>query len=532
MKQSNKKAYIVVAVMIFMIIFTRAITISHNMELHPDEHVFYNAAQSLKNCIFDSTQVFEEEKEYPEGAFVLQLPFHILSSIIYRLSGISVSPQLSGRIAAVFYFTAGAVIGCAILYKYLSQKLTSLIIYGCTIVFSVIHITQSRYGTSDAITLSLLMAVIYLAARSLDSKKHNLAYIISAFFMTGALAAAKYPLIFFAVIPVFCAVKQLKKYSFGKRVLLSLVMLTALYIGFAILSPKAAFDPMYIVRASTREVGAYVTAYSYSLADVWTHFMAMLTYSFFYSGFPLMPIFFGLCIKHLLRNTDSFASSSEATLFSIVIPALTVIFFVYNLFVMLLVSRTYYPFFFLTDLYVSAYIGNVFSEVNTRKRIASCALCLLMVGRGIYYLALLSEKNDSEKFADMIADVVDENWEHTTILSGFMVLPQGYNDYPDLQLVNSDNPRFLTPESTELKHGELFIAGARLHTVYSLYYNFLPSQHSSTLDSEIWLKFLEQNSEYYVGRPYPLYTDYILGNWIMGTNGCYEFPTACLFYRP
>lgn len=155
-----------------------------------------------------------------------------------------------------------------------------------------------------------------------------------------------------------------------------------------------------------------------------------------------------------------------------------------------------------------------------------------MVGRGIYYLALLSEKNDSEKFADMIADVVDENWEHTTILSGFMVLPLGYNDYPDLQLVNSDNSRFLTPESTELKHGELFIAGARLHTVYSLYYNFLPSQHGSTLDSEVWLKFLEQNSEYYVGRPYPLYTDYILGNWIMGTNGCYEFPTACLFYRP
>lgn len=384
-KQNNKKA-LIAAVMVLMIFFTRTITISHNMELHPDEHVFYNAAQSLKGFISGSAEVYEEEKEYPEGAFVLQLPFHILSSIIYRLSGISVSPQLSGRIAAVFYFTAGAVIGCAILYKYLSQKLTSLIIYGCTIVFSVIHITQSRYGTSDAITLFLLMAVIYLAARSLDSKKHNLAYIISAFFMTGALAAAKYPLIFFAVIPVFCAVKYLKKYSFGKRVLLSLVMLTALYIGFAILSPKAAFDPMYIVRASTREVGAYVTAYSYSLADVWTHFMAMLTYSFFYSGFPLMPIFFGLCIKHLLRNTDSFASSSEATLFSIVIPTLTVIFFVYNLFVMLLVSRTYYPFFFLTDLYVSAYIGNVFFRSQYKK--THCKLYALPADGRTRYLLL------------------------------------------------------------------------------------------------------------------------------------------------
>lgn len=530
MGQAKKKSFLFITIaMILIIIFTRATTISHNMELHPDEHVFYNAAQSLKSYVAGSSHIYEEEKEYPEGAIVLQLPFHILSSIVYRLSEVSLSPQLCGRIASIFYFSIGAVLGCVILYRYLSQTYISLVIYACTIIFSIIHITQSRYGTSDASTFFLLMAVIYLAAHSLDSKAHGLRFILLSFFMTGALSATKYPLIFFIIIPIFCAIKLLKNVPLWKAIILPLCMLSTLYIGFAILSPKAAFDPMYIVRASTREVGAYITQRSYSFSNVWTHFMSILTYSFFYSGFPLMPFFFTLCIRHQLVNADT--SNSQVRLFSLVIPALIVIFFIYNLFVMLLVSRTYYPFFFLTDLYVSAYIGNIFSDLNMRKRIVTCILCALMIVRGCYYTILLSSKNDSAELSDIITSVVDENWEYTTILSGFMVLPQGYNTYPGLQLVNSDDLRFSSDETTELKHGELFIAGARQHTVYSLYYNFLPSKHSNTLDSEIWLKFLEQNSEYFVYRPYPLYIDYILGNWILGTNGCYEFPTVCLFYR-
>ncbi len=86
MEKSRKQFIGIMLIMVFMIALTRGLTISHNMELHPDEHVFFNAAQSLKGYISGSSPVYVEEKEYPEGAIVLQLPFHILSSVIARAS--------------------------------------------------------------------------------------------------------------------------------------------------------------------------------------------------------------------------------------------------------------------------------------------------------------------------------------------------------------------------------------------------------------------------------------------------------------
>ena len=112
MEKSRKRFIGIVVIMVFMIALTRGLTISHNMELHSDEHVFFTAAQSLKGYISGSSPVYEEVKEYPEGAIVLQVPFHILTAIINRLAGADISPRLSGRIAAVFYFTVGAVLGC------------------------------------------------------------------------------------------------------------------------------------------------------------------------------------------------------------------------------------------------------------------------------------------------------------------------------------------------------------------------------------------------------------------------------------
>ena len=177
MEKSRKQFIGIVLIMVFMIALTRGLTITHNMELHPDEHVFYSAAQSLKGYISGSSTVYEEEKEYPEGAIVLQLPFHVLTAIINRLTAADISPQLSGRIAAVFYFTVGAVLGSVVLYRYFTKNIASLAVYGATVVFSIIHITQSRYGTADAITFPLLMAVILFTALALEQKSHRYIYI-------------------------------------------------------------------------------------------------------------------------------------------------------------------------------------------------------------------------------------------------------------------------------------------------------------------------------------------------------------------
>ena len=122
MEKSRKQFIGIVLIMVFMIALTRGLTISHNMELHGDEHVFFTAAQSLKGYISGSSPVYEEVKEYPEGAIVLQVPFHILTAIINRLAGADISPRLSGRIAAVFYFTVGAVLGCVVFRRFFSNQ--------------------------------------------------------------------------------------------------------------------------------------------------------------------------------------------------------------------------------------------------------------------------------------------------------------------------------------------------------------------------------------------------------------------------
>ena len=48
MDKSRKQSIYIVVIMVFMIALTRGLTISHNMELHSDEHVFFTAAQRLK----------------------------------------------------------------------------------------------------------------------------------------------------------------------------------------------------------------------------------------------------------------------------------------------------------------------------------------------------------------------------------------------------------------------------------------------------------------------------------------------------
>lgn len=371
------------------------------------------------------------------------------------------------------------------------------------------------------------MAVIVLTAQSLSSEKHRLMFIAAAFIFEGALTATKHPLLFFIFIPLYGIAVLMKRNTPSKKALYTVIVLFALLIGFALCSPKVLHDPMYIVRASTREVGAYMG--SYHISSAWTHFMSMFLYSMLYSGFPLAPVFFVLAVHKMYISRNR--SNPVHSLLYIVVPLLTAVFFIYNIFVQLLVSRTFHPFFFLSDIYVAVAVGDWILSGKWRKA-SALVLCSFMVVRGSYFIYLLSEKDDSGRLANLISASADDNWNTTTILSGFLVLPDGYNDYPYLQVVNSDSERFSDSEATKLEHGELFIAGARDYTVYSRYYNFLPSGHNDNLDSTTWLAFLDANSEYYAGSLYPDYIYYLFGYWLMGTNGCYEFPDVNIFYCP
>lgn len=528
MEKSKKQFIGIVFIMVFLIVLTRWLTISHNMELHPDEHVFYNAAQSLKGYISGSSMVYEEEKEYPEGAIVLQVPFHILTAIINRLTAADISPQLSGRIAAVFYFTMGAVLGCIIIYRFLSQKKLCIVIYGLIMIFSLFHEEQSRYGTGDAISLFLLMAIILFAASALNSQK--CIFLFLSFAATGMLAAVKYPLIFFSAISIYTAVKLLNRKPVSSKLIVILFSAFSLYIGFAIISPKAALDPMYIYRASTRELGAYLgSPQKITFARIWSHFMSVFVYAMLYSGFPFTPLFFAAeIVSHhkTVRTTDRID-----TLFFVVTPLLIIVFTTYNLFVQLIIFRSFYPFFFLTDIYVAMYIARLV-ETRSAARFVSLTLCTIMVLRGAFLMFLLSYKNDSDDLSQIVASAVDENWSKTTFLSGFLILPTGYFDYKDVQVIDIADKRFASAASMELEPGELFINGARDFALHPFLCGFLPTAYEQNEAVDTWNTFKEINAQYYVGTLYPKYIYYLFGYWIRGSSGTsHEFPTNYVYYR-
>ena len=529
MDKSRKQSIYIVVIMVFMIALTRGLTISHNMELHPDEHVFYNAAQSLKGYIFGSSPIYEEEKEYPEGAIVLQLPFHILTAIINRLAGTNISPQLSGRIAAVFYFAIGAVLGCVVFHRFFSKKPLPLAVYAAVVVFSLIHIEQSRYGTGDAISFALLMAVIFLTASALTAEKHAFLRLLSAFFLCGTLSAVKYPLIYFSVIPIFGCVMLLRRTQCGgKKAAVIAAAIVLVYLGFAVVSPKAAFHPSYIIRASTRELGAYLSTGISRLTLLWINFMCVTTYSMLYSGLPLMPVFFVLSARRAWKQNTT---EPVELLFGRVLPVVIAVFFAYNLSASFLAMRSFYPFFFLTDLYAAAYIGSWLESAGAKRLIAG-VLMLIMSVRGIWLIAALTDNSDSKRMEDMINNTVSDNWNTTTLLSGFMIYPDGLYDFPNVHVINISDDRFSSQDKMCLHNGELFISGARDHGISSFQFAFVPFDSISGTDEYAWVKFAEVNAEYCVGRLYPEYYYYLFGYWLRGTTGtCNEFPTCTIYYR-
>ena len=147
---------------VLLILFTRLISVHHNINLHPDEPVFYKAADSLMRYLTGSADAYTEIKEYPEGAIVLQLPFHIVAAAIYNLFGKKLSMQLCGRVASIFYFCCGAICGMIIEYRHFGKNRKSVLAYGLILLFSIMHIEQSRYGTGDAISFFLIMLILQL----------------------------------------------------------------------------------------------------------------------------------------------------------------------------------------------------------------------------------------------------------------------------------------------------------------------------------------------------------------------------------
>ena len=529
LKIHSKTCFLICSI-ILLILATRFLVLQHNMHLHPDEPFFYQAADSLKSFLAGTTDTYTEEKEYPEGAIVFQLPFHILAAMIRKLFGIEYALRIVGRVAAVFYFCLGVLFCLFTLKRFFSKSKKTSMVYGIIICFSLIHIEQSRYGTGDAISFALISILMFFSAKAITTEKYG--NVLFALFISGALCAVKYPLIYFIFIPIAAGWQIHKKNGSNGAIKHFISSIIALTFGFLLCSPKVVNDPLYVLRALEREYYFYVSGGNVAeVGGVWNHLLSVTVYFTLYSGIILAPVVLASGIKEYNKTHRD----ETAALFGKIIPIGIGVFFIYNLFASTLFMRTYYPFFFICDLYI-AYILGEWLEHASFVKCGSLLLLSMLIFRGGYCIYCLAETDADEKFEALINNSIDNQFQETTLLLPGYFLTFDYEPYQVAHYSRLEDSFSNTDEELLLKKGELVITGTEDYSRCNPYFFKINDKNSATRHAayliQNWNKFKIVNAKYYLGSAYPEYYYYLFGYWIKGTTGTdYEFPSNRVYYR-
>lgn len=526
----------IVALLLFTVV-SRAVGLTYNLSMHPDESEFYNGSQSLAQSLLNPDVPFVEEKEYPEGGYVLQLPFQLIREILGSSHWFWRASHCWSRISSLFYFVLAMVYGIVILTKYMSRSRVAGILYGLTMCFSLFFIEHSRYGVGDMGSLWLLMATVYHCARALETKKRI--HLVLAFFCTGAMAAVKYPQIFFVVLPLGTYLHMGGRNRKNLAGLAAFLLIAVL--GLMMFSPKAALDPGYFLRVLDREGKAYVTeGTGFNSGGVINNIIGTVLYTLLYSDFPLSFLLVAACFGRFFMSPSS--GEEPDFLFQKLLPAATAVFFAYNLFVKLLVFRTLTPFFGMTALYASEAAGKLCSYRDGRGRkigwIPVAVLTCLMILRGGCLLHLTGQQGDEkDPFTALFSASVDENWNRATLLTPYNVASQySFGDYlscpEDLSVKELPIEKYAGEEGgLTIRPGELVVTGSYEYGLMSPY--IVPYKKSMTaFGDRRWAEFKEANQEYYVGQLYPSGYYYLFGGWIRGgTLSTFLMPCNMVYYR-
>lgn len=524
----------IVAVLLFIIV-SRAFGLTYNLSIHPDESEFYTASESLAQSILDPNVPFEEEKEYPEGGYVLQLPFQLMKELLGASHWFWQSSQCWSRISSLFYFVLSVIYGIMILTKYMSKSKLAATLYGLTMCFSLFFIEHSRYGVGDMGSLWLLMATIYHSACALETRK--VGHLVFAFFCTGIMGAVKYPQLFFMIIPAGTYLQMSGKNKRKTAVGMIIFVLVAL-LSLLMFSPKAAQDPAYFLRVISREGKAYVTeGTGYETGGVINHAISMIVYTLLYSDYPLSFLFVAAYFcKSIVRRS---ANNATDYLFHKLLPITISLFFVYNLFVRFLVFRTLTPFFGMTALYSSEVAGNLYNYCDRKGHKTGRTLVLLltclMILRGGLLLQITGHQGDEKaRFTSLFAAAVDDNWNQVTLLEPYNVATEySFEDYMDCPENLSITEIYIEDYAIEnggvtMQPGELLVTGAYEHWLAAPF--FVPYE-GDTID-ELWESFQQVNQDYYVGQIYPSSYYYLFGGWVRGgTLSQFMLPCNMVYYR-
>lgn len=526
-RRRDRFLFLLLLTTILLLLVTRLITVTHNMELHPDEHVFYQAADSLMRFIMGTAETFEEVKEYPEGAIVLQMPFHIAGELLRRWTDMDLSMRLCSRLASVFYFTLGAALGIVIEYRFFGKNRRAAAAYSALVILSVMHLEQSRYGTGDAISLFLTMAILYLTAAGEKAEPgKKLRGWLAAGFLTGMLGAVKYPLLFWGLLPM-CAVLKTEGLPRRRKTYILGLFAAAVLVGFLFVSPKTAADPRFIIRTLRRETYSYVLKGNVTeVGGPLNHFLCLTIYALLYSGFPLTPVFLAAAVRE--RNRPARQESERSRLLDKTLPRLIAVFFFYNLFSKTMFMRNVYPFFFLSDLYVAEYLGG---EHGKKERAVLCLLAGLFLLRGVYYVGILTEKQGPENLERLVARAADESWNKTTLLNTTYSVEIDTEKLVKPEKANLFGEEYEDADQIPLERGEMVITG---QIEYYRGTGYLIPVRNEQANEYVrrWKAFKQVNGEYFVGSVYPMRYYYLFGYWLKGTGGAgSEFPTNYVYYR-
>ena len=528
-KLSPRAAFsICIGITVTLILLTRILTIAHNMYLHPDEGVFFRSTQRLVNYLLGTSSSYDPVKKYPEGTFIFHAPFQMLFRLFSMTDRQGI--QLSGRAASIFYFSIGVVLGFLLLRRWFGSCLRISVIYGLTMVFSLFHLEQSRYGTSDPLSFMLLMLTLLLSSLIYEQKGNRFILLILEGIVCGFLASLKYTLLYFCLFPLFAAIRTSK--SVSEKIVAAELVLLFTAAGFFMTSPKTLSDISFISQTIDSEWTSYLVDGNPTEVGEWhNHLLSVLIYMTVYSGLLGGPL---LAVPLFNKKTES--KTNVTVLWKIEIPLIVFGFFLINIFSKTLFMRSFYLLACIIDLYASAGLSRIMgSSINNKKRKwISIALLVITFMRGAYFFTLLTDNSSDAVLQQAIQNTEGEDWAHTTILGPGRVYLLNFNkeDLKDLREIDLDNGAFNAPESLLLRPGEMVITGTLDYSKCAPYF-FPISNQRAIKRIDRWQKYKTINSEYLRFRIYPEWWYHLFGFWIKGSTGTdYEFPTNYIFYRP
>lgn len=503
-----------------LLLVSRVLGLMHGAELHPDERVFYTTV----NSALEGELSFQTVKPYPNGAYVLQLPFHVAAKLYNSLLGGvfgAIGLQAAGRLAAVAYTVAGCVLGAAVCWRISGKSRMATGLYAAIMVFSLFQQEQSRYGTGDAISLFLFMLMLFVLLHA-QTAGAGWQFALAGG-LAGVLAAVKFPLALALLLPV-ALLLQGKSRRPGKKLLLCAAVVVAFVGWFVLFTPALFSDPAFVWRVIAEESGAYMLgANIHGAGTPLNHAAALVLYHLLYADLPLAPLFAGYALWHMGKRREN-----APALFRWIVPLFMVAFLLVNVFATSFFLRALYPFFFLCNLYTAVGLARVL-RCPGLSAVACVLLAGFMVARGVLFMYDLTRPSASAWVQETLQGHAQWQQRNLTVYANARYAPSP----PPERVYYYRLGDWQQEGRVQLMPGEFLVTGAMdgVETRRRLFHSDLGETFETRAAN--WEAFKAENADYYLGSAAPSRVGWLYGGWLHGsTLHSFEFPDFSIYYRP